>query len=119
MCQARRDWRIANLDSPCPCSFGLDIPGEDLCANLAVLWASHPLEETAPGSLTWVASKRAPIDGRYMAFYVSLSFNVTGEEREWPVGDVGVMDLSTTVSVVPNTFPYPDCSGQDCLATLL
>ena len=83
----RRDWRIANLDSPCPCNFGLEIPGEDLCPNLAVLWASDPLEETEPGSLTWVASMRPPIDGRYMAFYVSLSFNVT-DRREWPVGDI-------------------------------
>ena len=116
----RRDWRIANLDDPCPCNFGLEIPGEDLCPNLAVLWASDPLEETEPGSLTWVAHKRPPIDGRYLAFYVSLSFNTTtGPSKEWPAGQVGVMDLSTTVSVVPNTFPYQDCTGQECLATLL
>ena len=117
---ARRDWRIVNLDQPCPCNFGLEIPAEDLCPNLAVLWASDPLEETEPGSLTWVAHKRPPIDGRYLAFYVSLSFNTTtGPSKEWPAGQVGVMDLSTTVSVVPNTFPYQDCTGQDCLATLL
>ena len=116
----RRDWRIANLDDPCPCNFGLELPGEDLCPNLAVLWASDPLEETEPGSLTWLAHRRPPIDGRYLAFYVSLSFNTsTGPSKEWPAGQVGVMDLSTTVSVVPTSFPYQDCRGEDCLATLL
>ena len=36
-----------NLDSPCSC--GLTVPGEELCANLAVLWAKDTLEETEPG----------------------------------------------------------------------
>ena len=119
--KGRRDWRVANLDDPCPCSFGLELPGEeDLCPNLAVLWASDSLEETEPGSLTWVASKRAPIDGRFIAFYVSISFNVTtGQDREWPVGTVGVVDFSTTVSVLPSTFPYSDCNGDECLSSLV
>ena len=44
----RRDWRIANLDDPCPCGFV--VPGEELCANLEVLWNKDPLYETEPGS---------------------------------------------------------------------
>ena len=112
------------------------MPSEDLCANLAVLWGRETLQETEPGkilgsfiidnlsslnagSLTWVAHKRKPIDGRYMAFYVGISFNTTSDGKQWPVGEEGVMDFTTTVSVVPNTFPYPDCSGEECYGQLL
>ena len=113
----RRDWRIANLDKPCSCGF--DVPGEDLCSNMAVLWTSDPLEETEPGSLTWVAHKRPPLEGRYVAFYVSLSYNTTDGSKDWPLGSTGIMDFSTTVSVVPNTFPYADCEAEDCRGYLL
>ena len=114
----RRDWRIVNLDEPCECGFA--VPGEDLCANLGALWGSDPLEETEPGSKTWVAHFRPRTDGRYRAFYVSLSFNSTSTSSfEWPLGHEGVMDFTTTVSVVPNDFPYPDCFGEECMGTLL
>ena len=106
-----------NLDKPCSCGF--DVPGEDLCSNMAVLWTSDPLEETEPGSLTWVAHKRPPLEGRYVAFYVSLSYNTTDGSKDWPLGSTGVMDFSTTVSVVPNTFPYADCEAEDCRGYLL
>ena len=41
------------------------------------------------------------------------------EAKEWPVGQAGVMDFTSTVSVVPNTFPYEDCSGVECIGSLL
>ena len=114
----RRDWRIVNLDEPCECGFA--VPGEDLCANLGALWASDPLQETEPGSKTWVAHFRPRTDGRYRAFYVSLSFNSTSTSSyEWPLGHEGVMDFTTTVSVVPNDFPFPDCFGEECMGKLL
>ena len=56
-----------------------------------------------------------PEDGRYLAFYVSLHFDVQSGESEAD----GSMEFSTTVSVVPNEFPYPECFGADCLGTLL
>ena len=114
----RRDWRTENLDDPCTCGF--IEPGEDFCSNLAVLWTSQPLQETSPGSLTWLAQRAAPTEGKYVAFYVSLSFNTTTtSQQEWPLGTPGVLDFSTTVSVVPNTFPYTECHGDGCLGTLL
>ena len=69
------------------------------------------------GSKTWVAHRKTPIDGRYLAFYVSISFNST--TKDWPIGLDGVMDFTTTVSVLPNSFPYPDCQGEDCYGTLV
>jgi len=113
----RRDWRILNLDNPCTCGFQYD---EEMCANLAVLWASDTLQETYPGSLTWVAHREAPMDGRYTAFFVNLQFNSTvSNSKGWPVALPGSLEFTTTVSVVPDEFPYMDCTGNGCLGSLL
>ena len=97
----RRDWRIVNLDDPCTCGFV--VPGEELCTNLAVLWDKDPLYETEPGfifsftpkflyaflgSKTWVAHRKTPIDGRYLAFYVSISFNSTTKIHIMVLNDI-------------------------------
>ena len=118
---------MVNLDDPCSCGIMDD---DDVCNNLEVSWASEPLEETEPGlqdqiiyilhllskgSLKWIAHMEPPLFGGYRAFYVRLSFSA----GDWSVGKTGVMDFTTTVSVVPNNFPHPDCNGDECLGTLL
>ena len=40
------------------------------------------------------------------------------EAKEWLVGQAGGRDFTSTVSVVPNTFPYEDCSGEQCIGSL-
>ena len=82
--------------------------------------------------MTWVAHMRAPIDGRFMAFYVNMQYNVTNDvnmqhnvtndvrdDRGWPLGQEGMMEFTTTVSVVPDVFPYEECHGDMCLGTLV
>ena len=95
---------------------------EEMCANLAVLWASDTLQETYPGfrskilsqqkkiaagSLTWVAHREAPMDGRYTAFFVNLQFNSTvSNSKGWPVALPGIgcqyplYKLSSYVSIL-------------------
>ena len=65
--------------------------------------------------MTWIAHQETREDGRYVGFYVSVHFDVTTGVAD---GD-GSMEFSTTVSVVPNDFPYPECFGADCLGTLV
>lgn len=72
---ARKDFRLMNDDSPCTC--GVPLLGH--CLNLAVLWAPTELEETSPGSLTWVATMPAPTGGQWTAFFIDLQFD--GEAR--------------------------------------
>ena len=31
----------------------------------------------------------------------------------------GSMEFSTTVSVIPDVFPYSECQGEECLGSLL
>jgi len=112
----RRDFRMLNNDDPCDCG----VVALNQCLNLRILWVAEELEETSPGSLTWVAHKRAPVDGRWMAFFVDLQFDSTSKRISgWPTGEDGVLEFTTSISVVPDIFPFPDCSGDECLGELV
>merc|ERR1712013_445571 len=112
----RRDFRLTNNDDPCECG----IVVQDMCFNLRIGWASQELEESSPGSLTWVAHQRPPIDGRWKAFFVDLQFDGTvGRTAGWPAGRDGILEFTTSISIVPNTFPYEECVGAECLGDLV
>jgi hypothetical protein len=128
----RRDFRIVNLDDPCTCGIKLpDISGfEGLCSNLFVFWTPEALNETAPGSLTWIAHREPPLFDRWTAFFVDLQFDGPKPEsppnpmylegvNSWPIGRDGVFDFTSTVSIVPNIFPYPECHDEECYGTLV
>ena len=68
------------------------------------------------GSKTWVAHKDAPEDGKFLAFYVAMHYTTVNEMSS---ENEGSMEFSTTVSVIPDVFPYPDCQGQECLGSLV
>jgi len=102
----RRDWRLANLDNPCECG----TLQNGVCFNDASQWTHELLEETSEGSLTWSAHKDAPENGRFLAFYITLHYQLE---------DGKDLEFCTTVSVVPDMFPYQDCNGQQCLGTLV
>merc|ERR1711872_969098 len=69
----RKDFRLVNNDSPCTCGVPLP-PPVGHCGNLAVLWYAWELQETEPGSLTWVAHMPAPtgVSGR-LSLWISNS----------------------------------------------
>ena len=74
------------------------------CVNEAVTWNSSTLQEREHRSFVWEASVSAPADGRWTAFFLTF---------HWPTG----LRLSTEVSVVPVTFPFPNCP-QSCVHTV-
>jgi len=105
-----------SLDSPCTC--GVEAMG--YCANLAVIWVGREVQETAPGSLTWVATMPAPTGGQWTAFFMDLQFEGPKPETlDWPLGHVGVFEFTSAVSIVPDTFPHDQCEGEQCLGTLV
>ena len=98
----------------------------DYCINLMVLpWTSVQLHETSPGSLTWVAHRDTPSGDRWTAFFIAMQFDgsptsfVAGKERDWPVGVDGMYDFTTSVSIIPTTFPFEKCNGDGCYGTLV
>ena len=91
----RRDFRLHNADSGEACRLcgHVEYPG---CVNQAVAWNKSSMQEVEHRSFTWQASVTPPADGRWTAFFFTF---------HWPNG----LQLSTEVSVMPVTLPFPDC----------
>lgn len=129
----RRDFRIANVDNPCHCG----IYAEGYCANIKSFWNKLPLEEsTVRGKRTYNAKLDAPEDGRYVAYFIEVTYkrpheSAAGEAEKTEMVSIGERippipkDLlfrpmfTSEVSVWPNTFPYADCAGSACTNTLV
>jgi PhoPQ-activated pathogenicity-related protein len=114
----RRDFRIMHMDTPCECGIG----AQGYCINLKSFWTQVVLEPevNAEGQRVYTAQMDAPDDGRYVAFMIDIKYKEHEKRVEGLPHDLpGRLDFTTEVSVWPNTFPYPDCSGAECKGTLL
>ena len=100
----RRDFRLHNADTgeSCRKCGHAGYPG---CVNQAVAWSGSEVQQTDHRSLTWEASATPPSDGRWTAFFLTF---------HWPTG----LKLSTEVSVMPVTLPFPDCPQKCVLRTV-
>eukprot|EP00605_Chrysophyceae_sp_TOSAG23-4_P002816 GSChrysophyteH1.ASY1.ANO1.3101.1 assembled CDS len=109
----RRDFRIANMDSPCKC--GIEAKG--MCTNLKSFWTPKKLEEKmVNGKRTYTAQIDAPEDGRWVAFFIDIQYAKNKIDAKLP--DLfGRLQFTTEVSVWPNTFPYPGCGITDDVDT--
>lgn len=126
----RRDFRVVNADADCKCGI-LDIQYEGYCANLKSLWTREILTaEVVEGQRIYRASREAPSDGRFSAFLIDVKYKesaltqqhsfVSREHRGnkiLPVDKPGRLEFTTQVSIWPDTFPYPDCAGEECSNT--
>jgi hypothetical protein len=140
----RRDYRVAHLDAPCSCGIGADgycanlksvwnkkpLESETVRGKRTYRATIDP-----PGDGRWVAFF---IDVKFVNKH---SFPVDMEawkrsmdiKPDTPASEIAVQyeryfdnfggfpkdfgrffEYTTEVSVLPNTFPYPDCSGVDC-----
>ena len=72
-----------------------------------------------------MAHKDPPSLGRWTAFFVDLQYdsnptrNTTGKSKGWPVGEENVYVFTTEVSIVPRTFPFPQCFAEECFGKLV
>jgi len=129
----RRDYRIASLDNPCNCG----VYSDGYCANLKSWWQRKTLEPTmVRGHRTYSAKLDQPTDGRYMAFFIDIKYRrnlqdvydpqAEQEELErtkthgfFPHDLAFRLEFTTEVSILPDTFPYPDCVDSGCTGHLL
>ena len=136
----RRDFRVVSLGwgpggtSCLPC-LGVKVKG--LCPNLKVLWSKEALNETAPGTGTYVAHRDVPSGGRWTAFFVDVQFSsgtdgaeeegeedgerelLTPQQLGWPVLGKQTFEFTSEVSVIPDTYPFADCAGESCAGHLV
>jgi hypothetical protein len=127
--QGRRDFRFLNLDNPCESK----IVSDGTCLNTKVLWQFKELAAVADdaGEVTYEASHPTPDDGTFVAFFVDVTYAqdpLTGQgyanPKDYfpdfiPRDAPGKLEFTTEVSVVPNTFPFADCSGTGCYGVLV
>lgn len=119
----RRDFRIATLDNPCDCG----IYSDGKCMNLKSFWSKKELEvSTVRGKRTYSTVLEPPTDGRWIAYMIDITYDrpkISEEEEKmlglFPKDLLGRLEFTTQVSVFPQTFPYPDCNGDDCAAPLV
>jgi PhoPQ-activated pathogenicity-related protein len=124
---SRRDFRVAMLDNPCGCGIFAD----GMCANFKSIWKQTTLTETTvKGKRTYSATVPAPAEGKWTAFFIDIKYKkpASGEIVSLPTPEVnglfpkdlaGRLEFTTEVSIFPDTFPYPDCSGSGCKTLLV
>lgn len=121
----RRDFRLLNLDNPCKC--GISVSG--MCVNLEVLYTAVLLNGTVDpkdGMYTYVGH-RDEVPGQWVSMFLDFIFDppvppltkVAPRNLTWPVDWGEGLEMTTAVSIIPNTFPYPDCTGPACQGVLL
>lgn len=114
----RRDFRIVNTYPIDECKHcGILVKNNSgICANLRVLWSAITLQETFPGSKVYQGLRPVDSTGRWTAFFLDAQLKKPMAEGEvgWPIGHKGVFEFTTAVSIIPQTFPFPDCSGKSC-----
>jgi len=126
----RRDFRFLNLDDPCSSI----LVSDGTCVNTKVFWQFEDLVAVeGSGGRTFVASHAAPTDGTYAAFMVDVTYDKDpagrgslpyGKAEDWfpefiPRDAKGQLEFTTEVSIVPDTFPFADCSGASCYGVLV
>lgn len=130
----RRDFRVLNIDDPCTCG----IAQGDYCLNLKVGWFA---DKIPVNGTTYKALVEAPDDGRWVAFFIDVKFDAAaavdatvGAEKDtllnlilkdsaplpgWPVTLPGTLEFTSGVSILPQMFPFPDCTGTACTGVLV
>ena len=108
----RRDFRLIKGDTPHdPCEFiAVSIFGK-ACVN-PVLWAPEDLQvvSTADGYQV-VASQDMPPQGSWRGFLVYFYFDGPAPGQTFL--------MTTQVSIIPHTFPFPMCNGTACKGFLV
>ncbi len=128
----RRDFRVLNGDNATQCKADGGLFVKHMCANLRVLWKRKTLEGV---NGTWTATMDPPADGKWGAFFVHFEFegpkqtqggavvmadvSTTRRRLDWPISVDGRYQMTTSVSVVPQTYPFEECRGEGCLGKLV
>ena len=110
----RLDFRWFSLDEDCPIP-RQSAAGQSVCPTLDMVWAEERLSpiETTANSVTYHTSVKAPEKG-WAGFNMELQFPGISELFfKLPY------TITTQTALVPDTTPFPDCSGAECEGKLV
>ncbi|KAI8494776.1 hypothetical protein Bbelb_273810 [Branchiostoma belcheri] len=92
----RRDFRLVNQP-----------PGAESPQPHPVIWLPEDVQHMGNG--TYVAEFDIPAVG-WLAFFIQATF---------PAPHGTALEFTTEVHIIPETFPFPDCTGAACRGTLV
>ena len=112
----RRDFRWVrqanNRTQPCDPPF-IPLPSTVFGGNCVqpIIWAGEDLPPEKPG--TWRVKPPQPREGFWMGYYIELYFpSDTDSEKN-------LFRTTTPGFVWPDTFPFEDCHGAECIGQLV
>lgn len=90
----------------------------DICIA-PILWKSQKLRETSNGSGVYVANAPLPKhEGRWVGYYVNVYFEADTKQDFISIWK-NEYHVTTKGWTYPNTLPYPDCHGEECIGRLV
>lgn len=102
-----RDFRLLTAQDPCK-----SIPVAGHCLNL-YFFEKTSLSPTSGNSMEYVAKVPIPGEGEgWTAFLIEATYKS-------PFATDSTYTFTTQASMVPLTLPFPDCTGEACLGTLV
>jgi len=107
---SRRDFRKVTADKGDECDKCgiplLEVGSRSACFNEYAQWVLAPLEKVEDGGRRlFIGNVKAPSKG-WKAGFIDFSF-------------AGSQKATTTVSIMPNTYPFPPCQGRECVSPLV
>jgi len=97
----RRDWRLITGQKPCP-----TITIDGACLH-PVIW--HESDPVQMNPTTYTYSMDA-VPNRWRAFLLEVEFRGDG---------VFPFVFTTQINIIPNVYPFPDCTGEACHGELI
>lgn len=78
-----------------------------------VWWSSIDLQpsSTTPALITYEAILDEPSEG-WVGFVIEAEFPISNSNN-------ATFRISSSVSILPQTFPYPECEGEECYGALV
>jgi len=132
----RRDFRLINIDDPCLC--GVEVSNGEYCTNIVSVFENYILQPNSMDSTSamYMAGPSDYPNNHWTGFFISLRVkffdakhpfwgysldnnNSTSLGDNAFVVEYGEMQFTTQVSITPQTFPFPPCSGAECYGTLV
>lgn len=104
----RRDFRLLAGDTPAnPCKY-LPVGNGEACLQ-PIIWVGETIAPVGPGQ--YKLTQPLPPSG-WRAFLAELYY-------PGPPGSNTTFKLTTQASVIPNTYPFPPCTGNGCMGGLV
>jgi hypothetical protein len=99
--------------------WGLESGEGDMCFQ-PIVWNAKTLDksgETENGEAVYSAQAPTPKDGHWMGYYIQLIF--PGDTEAYAKVLKNEFIYSTPGYTFPDTLPFDDCNGQECIGRIV